>query len=162
MKTRAFQILVVLSLVCAALLAFGYVSRFGPMIANSWPSGTARAFRELDVTIEEGGVRIVWATGTSSTVAAASGWITRWSFHLRAPSIKRSFWEFDARALPPAGVASTVTVFLIRFPLWCLILPWLIAPAIWLRRRRAAQSKEARGFAVETATGPGVHPVASA
>jgi hypothetical protein len=66
----------------------------------------------------------------------------------QAPQIMRSIWEFDAHTL--AVTPGSVT-WIIACPIWCVMLPFLIAPGVWLRRRLRQKRQTPRGFAVETA-----------
>ena len=69
-----------------------------------------------------------------------------WMFRPEVPELRYSFWEFDARpdSNGPFGI-----FYIVAFPIWCVLLPCLIAPLIWLRRVRRT---EPRGFAVIQST----------
>jgi hypothetical protein len=71
-------------------------------------------------------------------------------FRLRPPPW-RLLLDFEAHALPMASVAPGYSAEIFAFPLWCLILPSLIAPAIWLRTR-LKERRQARGFDVALAS----------
>jgi hypothetical protein len=64
-----------------------------------------------------------------------------WYFHPGLPEPRSCLWEFDAH-LQLAGPAGVFDIF--AFPIWCVLLPCLIAPLIWLRRLRI----KPQGFAV--------------
>jgi hypothetical protein len=68
---------------------------------------------------------------------------------LRGPDFPRAIWEFDAHSLPPIN-GSQAKIF--ACPIWCLAMPWLIAPIVWLRRRLKNEREEPRGFGVLAAS----------
>jgi len=61
------------------------------------------------------------------------------------PDIKRSLWEFDNHTV--VGSKSMIRAEIVAFPIWCVALPFLIAPAIYFRRRLKRRPEPA-GFAV--------------
>jgi hypothetical protein len=66
-----------------------------------------------------------------------------WSASLRLNALdrRRCLWEFDAHRL----MRGASTFWLFACPIWCLLLPCLVLPVTWLRKRPRPDS---RGFAV--------------
>lgn len=67
-------------------------------------------------------------------------------FPFRGPDLRRSVWEFDAHHLNIPGASSAL---IIACPIWCVALPFMIAPAMWMWRRRKGR-RVVEGFAVVT------------
>ena len=146
MKHKAFIALVFLSLLIAAGLCGGYLARVGPMIAYVPSTPGVVSLREFDLITDKGRFEIFWGTAqTKPPPNLEAGINVRWSMKFpRTPDLRRSVWEFDAHPLSlPSG-----TAFIIAFPLWCLILPSLVTPAIWLRKR-LRDRRQTRGFEVQ-------------
>jgi hypothetical protein len=61
---------------------------------------------------------------------------------IRMPDAKRLLWEFDAGR--EGGSASRYNF--VALPVWLPMIPCLVAPTLWLRRR--ARKAASRGFAV--------------
>jgi hypothetical protein len=59
----------------------------------------------------------------------------------------RSFSRFDFQHSQITKRGVTATSFAFTFPIWCILLPCLIAPVLWWRKRRRLQRV---GFAVVT------------
>lgn len=61
----------------------------------------------------------------------------------RLPDLRRCLWEFDCHPLNIAGGGA----YIVACPIWCVALPFLIAPALWLRKMRKRRVEPA-GFGV--------------
>ena len=155
MKARAFSLLVCVSLLALLLLACGYTTHFGvrlqralpaPAGASAVPPTTApvrNIFRRYTLRLDYGRACLVSETWSNSV--PAHNWTLNWDaarWPPHAPQFRRSIWEFDAHSIP---VPAPSRLFLLACPIWCLALPWLIAPTLWLSRR--LQSRRTRkGF----------------
>lgn len=62
----------------------------------------------------------------------------------RPPVIRRCIWEFDARRLHGDFRTSALEI---ACPIWCVSLPLLIAPVLWLRKWRKSRLQPS-GFSV--------------
>jgi hypothetical protein len=155
MPRQVLRLLAACSFSVAVVLFCGYFSRFGPSIY--YPS-SPRQTLFLEVVEEEGRIAI-WFERLNSGAPHSTKLSIHWSGpDLRAPKPDRSFWEFDAHWL--AGNTARAT-FLFAFPIWCLLLPFLILPVVWLRQRRNVTT---RGFPVveRDASAPSPSPFNSA
>jgi hypothetical protein len=141
------KIVLVLSTVVLSVLLLGYFGTFGVVIARTSPPQNASAVKTTAITLDAGRVRI-W-TETNTTPRRTIG-VTRPSMEWelwrpRFPDIRRSLWEFDNHTV--VGSRAWVRADIVAFPIWCVALPFLIAPAMYLRRR-LKQHREPAGFAV--------------
>ena len=142
-----------LSLFFLGVSLLGYFGRFGFLIAVAQPA--------------VGGVnpRQMWQIGDGrfavwtydSIQGETTGYKLHWRGEFRTPRLEHHPLDgFDAHRFPrPVGMAHGGIVYLFSFPLWCVILPSLIAPAWWLyqRRRRKSDPRRApQGFPI--AAGP--------
>jgi hypothetical protein len=149
MKRPMLSVMAIVSVFAVAVLAVGYVGQLGPQIVTHAPAAPQPFYREVTLTVEDG--RVAWWCDTWSAaprVGTPTGTHVTWLHRLlppRAPSLRRSLWDFDNHALPmrPPGPRA----YLVAFPIWCAAVPFLIAPALWWRARRRSR-KPARGFDV--------------
>ncbi|HSZ54704.1 MAG TPA: hypothetical protein VK797_03535 [Tepidisphaeraceae bacterium] len=143
---RIQTVLLPLSLALLVLLLCGYVGRIGFVIRRKAPGGAYHAVR---VAADLGRVVCSFEKATAAPVTGIPAGISARSLTdilpPRAPDVRRSVWEFDAHQLT---LVRGATVFLIGCPIWCVAAPCLIAPAIWLRRRRR-DGEEQKGFPLD-------------
>lgn len=150
MKQKLFNVAAALSLVVACALFVGYVADArldivhvsAPPVPGMMPTDT---IREIELSQGRFAIWINPLTKASRPLFGAPGWHVRRPQLRgpRAPSISRSF-DFDAHSFAIVGSPQT---FLFAFPIWCLLLPSLIAPALWWRQRRRERAMP-QGFAV--------------
>lgn len=145
MPSRRLTVVAILSLFVLGLVLAGNVGRFGPTFGWSTGGGTP-AFRGIGVFVEEGrfAVRLETFDKTYPFLPKGVGHLFRLDFNLRLPRIDRLLWSFDCHRLD-AGFSPGLRMYLFACPLWCIELPCLIAPLLWWRRRRRA---ETQGFVV--------------
>ena len=153
---RLLPLLAILSLLPAAVLAFGYVGTIGVDVQDSNPAGPQPVYRDRDVAVEAGRIRCYSTTATATPKAGR--WPTArvvpgrhvW-LNLRVDpklDLKRSIWDADSHLLVNAPPVRT---YLYAAPIWCFLWPWLIAPLLWFRmQRRGRRRAEASGFEVVT------------
>jgi hypothetical protein len=137
-RRHPLDIVAAISLVALGILLCGYVASFRAVCVE----GTGLRF--VFVQAHRGSFAVGWGSGS---VTASQGY----RLQLGSLDILTFFvwaWPDAPHALGPFAAASMPdgTSYII-VPLWCLILPCMIAPVLWLRRRR----RTARGFAVEPA-----------
>jgi hypothetical protein len=138
MPRPLLNILVACSLCLATILFSGYFSRFGFRI--DYPSPPIHvAFVEA---LEEEGRIAIWY----ERLPCGTGYPARLTVNclgpdLRAPKPDRALWQFDSHWMAGQGHVP----FLFAFPIWCLLLPSLILPIGWIRRRR---KPDMQGFPV--------------
>jgi hypothetical protein len=154
-KHRALGIFAIGSLVAAAILLCGYMSRFGPQLQDNEPNGVNPYYRQVDFAVDAGRIRVwseYWPTPRTGTPAGFRVLMHGRLFD-RPPDLRRVFWEFDAHylAVTPIKPQGVPVVFIFAFPIWCLLLPCLIVPALWLRRRRRQRLDKSRGFPLDEA-----------
>jgi hypothetical protein len=149
MKQRLRTLWLCFSLLALLVLAFGYTTRFGPKLIRQTSAGAPVQVTEL--CLDRGWVRLLVASLTPLSIATASPTEFAWDgpSWQGPPHIRRSIWEFDAHRIPDPSAS----IFILAFPIWCLALPFVIAPALWLHRRHRARS---------TPKGFDLSPVASA
>jgi len=153
-KRRLLNIIAVISLLFAAILAAGFTGRVDVIIDCFSSAHPSALYGLLQFGTDRGRVRGYW-----TQVAPAGSGLTRLPIEFtvrkavrlwppQAPEIRRSIWEFDAHRLlvRPGSVT-----WIIACPIWCVMLPFLIAPGIWLRRKLLQKRQTPRGFAVEAA-----------
>jgi hypothetical protein len=142
-KRVLWPVTLTLSLAMLLLLACGYVARlevgrFTPASSQSQPAG-----KVTSLALEMGRVR--WLAGTfvpppqiPAGTHVFAGFVP---LRLDQRTWSQALWGFDAHALE--GSSAVSGLYIVAFPIWCAALPWLIAPALWLRkwhqRRQAAQ-----------------------
>ena len=153
MKHKLFIALVVLSVLLAAGSLCGHFGEVGSSVGYITPAGAANVtIYGLTVISAHGRLEIFTSHGTGPIPTGTRlGWnfFFQHGFSLQPPPWQ-AVSEFEAHALPAASVAPGFSAEIVAFPLWCLLLPSLIAPAIWLRKR-FRERQEIRGFAIEPA-----------
>jgi len=144
MPKRLFNIVALISLLILAVLLCGYFSEFGPVIRYSALGGVHPHSVAVEPGVQAGRVAIYVLDFSGSPVRGYPAGLSFQGWHggLRLPELHRCFWEFDCHTLG----ARNGSLFLFAFPLWCAIAPFLVAPLLWLRRRR--RPSDDRGFAV--------------
>src|SRR4051794_8171757 len=120
MKRHLFHACCVLSLLLAVVVCVGYVGYVSISFLDNPPGATAA--RCVDIRSSEGRVACYFERVTAPfPPGTPTGRHLMPHFGLwpmRAPSLRRSTWEFDAHwlAITPPPVAK---VFLLAFPIWC-------------------------------------------
>jgi hypothetical protein len=134
------------SMVVLALLPLGYFGRIGVSVTDTWAPGKVPALRRTVISFDGGRMTCWIDTDTRpaghSSVGGRSFMRARW--RPRLPDIKHALVGFDSHSLP---VNIGGSLYLFAFPMWCIALPFLIAPTIYLRRRLKKRPEPA-GFAV--------------
>jgi hypothetical protein len=142
-RSRWLILLAALSLAVIAYLSLGFVGNTGPLLLHAGSNGVCHRWS----AVVGGGRVAVWSEHWSNKPATTPlGYFWSWRAKFwppRAPDPKRCFWEFDAHQVTSTPTSSS---FLIACPIWCVALPFTIAPLMWLKRRR--QAAERQGFAV--------------
>ena len=145
MHRSLLSALALISLLALVVLAFGYVATFGPAYLHNVVSGPNPHMLDIELTLQRGRVAIYWEVWSYPPAYAKIPAGTHLYWHpLRfgLPDLRRMGWEFDAHPLLPTKGLWT---FLFAFPIWCIAIPFLIAPLMWLRGRKAP---ELVGFSV--------------
>jgi hypothetical protein len=142
----------VASVVMLIVLAWGYPSAVGLFVQYNSPA--SKWCHEWSVVTEDGRVKAMWlgysvASGPSLQPRWYHHWIYPTRGRLRAPSMKHSLWEFDAHTHKGGWMQMSFSIF--ACPIWCCALPCLVAPLLWLRKRRKNRD-QGPGFAVVAAT----------
>jgi hypothetical protein len=124
-----------ISLLALAVLATGYFAEFGPLVQYNVFSGPHPRQVSVDLQLQAGRVAFYWQ---NSNIAPTKGAIkklnVRWrGLRFRSPDLRRSFWEFDGHLLMSTKSAQ---LYIFAFPIWFLVVPCLIAPLLWLRKRK--------------------------
>ena len=133
MRKHALGILAIVSVVIFVIAASGY-----------WfmVSFARTSVRNLNVSVPSqmsfGAGRIFIYIDQADQVSACR-WVSGWEV---GHEISRP-WDFELQPNPKK--------FLIRIPLWAILLPCSIAPILWLRKKRRSST---RGFPVEPAPPP--------
>lgn len=129
---------VMISLITLAVLVLGCFAEFGPAYLHNVVGGPKPRARDIELHLQRGRVAIYWEIWNNPPAGSAPGGTHIYGrpVRFRSPDLRRSFWEFDAHPLIPA---KGPWVFLLAFPIWCAALPCLIAPLMWLRKRRTTQ-----------------------
>jgi hypothetical protein len=109
------------------------------------------------VMAEEGRIAI-WFRHLNTSNSAKGTWgSVGWQGPvLRYPNPERSLWVFDAHVFQSSR---TGLFYLLAFPIWCALVPFLIPPFLWLWARRR-RTRDERGFPViaNTASADSPHP----
>jgi hypothetical protein len=153
-KRRLLDITAVISLLFAAILAAGFTGRMDLKIGHLSSAGTLADYRSLQLGIDRGRFRSYWiqeALAGPGLTRLRVGFTVRKAIRLwplQAPELRRTFGEFDAHQLlvTPGSV-----IWIIACPIWCMMVPFLILPGVWLRRQLRQKRRPLRGFAVEEA-----------
>jgi len=146
MRRSLLSALALISLLVLVVFAFGCVATFGPAYLHNVVVGPNPHMLDIELTLQSGRVAIYWEAWNNppAAVKIPTGTHLYWRpVRFRLPDFRRIFWEFDAHplVLPP----NNPWVFLFAFPIWCIAWPFLIAPVMWLRGRKAP---ELAGFSV--------------
>jgi hypothetical protein len=152
------DILAAISAVTVALLSLGFLGRVELNLVHISLAPPVYAGQQDVLAIEDGRVVSRWASAsglplTPGVLGIHAGYhvapaMDLWP--LRAADWPRTIWQFDAHWLAVGGAGPPI--FILACPIWCVMVPMLIAPALWIRKRR--KRRVARGFAVRT-TGVG-------
>jgi hypothetical protein len=142
-KRRLLGMLAIASALVSAVLACGYVSWFACEIDCYKSAAADPPYRA-----------IVFGLSRGRVFARSAYWDTpgrpyRARMHFLGPGVGAPdewLWGFVAERV--VGINST-RLFIFAFPNWCVLLPCLIPPLLWLRRRRRATQ---RGFPIDHAT----------
>jgi hypothetical protein len=124
----------VLSLIVLGILGSGYFFvHAGPDFQYNRLVGSQYVTFDMSVSLESGGIELLCMKGPSD-VPVPTGFQIFWPrFLISGPNLRRSLWGFGGRSLL---YINGWRLFLFAFPIWCAALPFLIAPLIWLRKRR--------------------------
>lgn len=147
-KPILLDILVALSVLMLGLLALGFIGNWRIAVLHS-SIATPGTWQVEDLMVQRGGVANYYTHGyyfPPGSAVPQSGFFFQHQIRVwppRAPELRKSLWEFDARR-PHSGPMT----FIFGCPIWCAMVPFLIAPALWLRKRRRKPTI-ARGFAVK-------------
>ena len=145
MRKHRLNILAALSVITLAVLLSGYAFVGGVEFGWERLSDKALAFRSCSVRLVRGAFQFRWGDDSSFARHATAWWVnTEYNrdVNLRWANLQQTACEFLAGHTSSSNHDETS----VSCPLWCLALPCMIAPALWLRRRRR---RHARGFAVE-------------
>jgi hypothetical protein len=138
MRTPFLNILAPLCVALAALLFTGYFVQ----CVIQWRVHHAGNQAEI-VSIRNGeGRSVLYLQRQIISTANPLPAILEMRWHLRLPDARRSVWDFDAHRLPLPNTASS---WIFACPIWCLLLPCLIPPTLWMFTRHRP---EPRGFAI--------------
>ncbi len=142
MPRSLLSALALVSVISLGVLALGLAAEFGPAFLHNVTGGPKPYALDIELELQRGRVAFYWEhfdNPPAGLVPAGTHVFWR-SVRFRGPDLRRSIWEFDAHALTPL---KGLWVFLVAFPIWCAALPCLIAPLLWLRKRRAPQPPSA-------------------
>ena len=145
-RCASFRLLTTLTIISIALLvilACGYAIDAGPVLRHN-SSGAPRDYFEIFAHMQRGRVVFWEQRGQTPIAPPFQGWELTWRgslFHVYLPDVKRSLWEFDDHWIGQSNAGYHI----FACPIWCLALPCVIAPVLWLRQRRRA---DAPGFPV--------------
>jgi hypothetical protein len=132
MPRTLLSAIALLSLIALAVLALGSVAEFGPGYFHGDVRGPKPRVFQFDLELQSGRVAVYWFVWHSPYPTASSQILWK-QLQFRGPDLRRSFWEFDAHS---QNAYRGRWVFLLAFPIWCAAIPCLIAPLLWLRKRR--------------------------
>jgi hypothetical protein len=147
-KARLLDILAVVSILIVGLLALGFVGDAQVMVSHGYGLRASAGLQQVELGVDRGRVKSYWTSSPNPLAPSKflGGRVQLWP--PRAPEVKRSIWEFDAHVL---STNTVWTIFILAFPIWCAMVPFSIAPAFWLRKRRKKRGISL-GFAVEQVT----------
>jgi len=133
-QERLLSFIAAVSLLPATILLSGYFTLAGPTLTNVQIAPIARV-RSTSLEMDGGRIRI-WLDTQAPPPGAVAGRTIHWSERIEFPDVKRCFLEFDYHSLNLMPKKKGSTAYIIAFPIWCALLPFLIAPFLWLRKRR--------------------------
>jgi len=149
------DVLAAVSVLMVGLLGLGFVGEWWVLVTHSFNYAPS-TYRAVQFGVDRGRVTALWSYGSHlpprKNHFSSLHEIRIWPPH--APDRRRSLWEFEARRLYVTAISE---VFVLRCPIWCSIVLFLIPPILWVRKRRKKRGI-ARGFAVENVM-PGVDVV---
>ncbi len=145
-RSYLLSLLAAISLLPAAILTCGYFASAGPTVTDVQISPIAQV-HSTSVELNAGRIRIWLATQTPPPLGSTPGQTIGWSARPDSPDLRRCFWEFDNHSLNSVIKTRGATAYIIAFPIWCVLVPCLIAPLLWLRTRRQARAQV--GFPIE-------------
>jgi len=147
MKRKVFATFVGASFLVAVGLTLGYFVVWGMMLVNV-PGPGGGTLREVEVTAGQGTFVIMCLSQPDGTLGGLHPGLNAKVGARplsREPWFSRSLWLFNTH---PLEVTERSFMLLLECPLWCLILPSLLAPAISLRKR-LRDRRTTRGFEVQ-------------
>ena len=137
MKRWRLNLAAVISMLVAIASIAGHFFR-ADCTTRYVPAGPSPAFcNEVHFTFGRGMVRAISSTWRPPLppISAVPTGLSVPSPPIRiqreSATVHRALWDFRCGALP---VMMGCSVFQVGFPLWCLLLPSLVAPTLWLRR----------------------------
>jgi len=145
MHRSLLSALALISLLVLVVLAFGCVAEFGPAFLHNVGGPNPHAL-DIEIQLKCGRVAIYWEVWSYPPAYAKipPGTHLYWRpVRFGLPDLRRMGWEFDAH--PLVLTPNNPWVFLFAFPIWCIAIPFLIAPVMWLRGRKVP---ELAGFPV--------------
>ena len=143
------KVLLVGSIVVLSVLFLGYFGFFGVSLTRNYPAGISPTYKSTQISLDSGRVRIWTEVDMRPAPHPHNRIVRRWiewdMWRPRLPDIKRSIWEFDNHRI--VGSKAIIQARIFAFPIWCVALPFLIAPTICLRRR-LKNRRDPEGFSV--------------
>ena len=131
-------------------LALGFTGHLDFRLSQYLPARSPAAY-QVYLSLYGGRVQSYWTKGVGVDLRQApdpipSGFTfaREWHFWTGARGLKRSAWRFDAHAVP---ALPGLSIFTLACPIWCAIIPFLIPPIVWLRKR-IQKRRILRGFAM--------------
>jgi hypothetical protein len=146
---RILSITAIISLLLACFFLSGYAGRFGPQLL--WISnGPPKVARFVSCAAERGQAEI-FLESFQWPLPGAQPWLwhgIHFDFLMSTDTLKRVRFNtsFEFRSIPTGTPGPRV--YLAACPIWCATIPCLIAPALWLRRRRRRSQRQV-GFPIE-------------
>jgi hypothetical protein len=145
-RGTALTIAAIVSTIAAMVLCLGYVGRFGPSLCVG--AAAKRDRHEYSLWLESGCISFWSQSYHFATVppkplpmGTTISWLGEWHRPYLSDLIRTP--HSDGTTLP-YGWGSTV-ISITDLPIWCALLPCLIAPLLWWRRRNR---REIKGFEV--------------
>jgi len=150
-KEKLLDILAAISILFVGLLALGFFGGLDVLVVHTSFDRVlgANTDRGGELGVDRERVVSYWmrlsypATKNSPSPGFSFSQLVR-LWPPQPPELKRSIWEFDAHFMSGSPGPST---FILACPIWCAMVPFLIAPALWVRKRRKKR-QISRGFAV--------------
>jgi hypothetical protein len=136
-----------MSMGCLGVLACGYFANIGLAISKGVNTGGPTGRSVTLLSAADGRVALFSHIPAAGAAGLSIKPVVRF-VPFRAPDLRRCLWEFDAHRL---GIAGT-RISILACPIWCMALPFLIAPLVWLRKRRKRRPEPA-GFSVVIESG---------